>query len=335
MLSKKYPYLFLIFSLLPQLAWGDYTYKNLRLDWDVEVQGTGLNTVLIYRGGFGQVESKLCANKNFGPYLIEVKYDESPNNSLLFQYFNPTVYYGTTANPNNLLSNGWASSSINNIRGNQHLYLKIELKLKGDIFYDSTEIDLTNRPLVNVKVNCVHPNYQQSRWSAYEFQSTSVAIVSKAGKVSLNRVCTLTQAEQTVPLETVFVSQLESSQEVYGGRFPIGLNCAGAAVSHAYWVVTDANQPSNTSQVLTLSSSSTAKGVGLKIYPEAGGNALTYGTPVTSPIIFGGRSNMSALASNIAGTPSVNSNFKVHYVKQGQLGAGSVSAQMIYNVYYK
>ncbi|MDR5833240.1 fimbrial protein [Caballeronia sp. LZ034LL] len=90
-------------------------------------------------------------------------------------------------------------------------------------------------------------------------------VITPSGATSITaRGCSITTPSVGVTLPSVSPSSLSGSGAVAGNTsFALGLNCsAGTRVN---LTLTDATTPSNTSNVLTLGSGSTASGVGMQI----------------------------------------------------------------------
>jgi type 1 fimbria pilin len=83
----------------------------------------------------------------------------------------------------------------------------------------------------------------------------------------------------TVPLGSVAQSTFTGVGSTSQAKsFNIGLNCAGGAANvtaSVYTTLTDQNNPGNVSNTLSLTSSSTAKGVGIQVLN--GGTVISFG----------------------------------------------------------
>ncbi|SIT35709.1 putative fimbrial protein [Paraburkholderia ribeironis] len=87
--------------------------------------------------------------------------------------------------------------------------------------------------------------------------------------------CAVTNPQITVPLGSVAASSLASAPQ---SSFNIGLNCSGGAsgvTASVYTTLTDQSNPGNVSNTLSLTSASTARGVGIQI--QNGPNVISYG----------------------------------------------------------
>ncbi len=146
--------------------------------------------------------------------------------------------------------------------------------------------------------------------------------------------CTVTTPSVSVNLPTISLTALSSVGSTAGDTsFPIGLNCASGA--NVYITLTDATTPSNTSSLLTLSSSSTAQGIKLRILNSAGPVAFGPDSAVagnTHQWFLGASSSVNLVPltvqyyrddTNPAGTESAT------------LSAGSVHAQATFTMSYQ
>lgn len=95
--------------------------------------------------------------------------------------------------------------------------------------------------------------------------------------VTPGATCSLQSSQHmTVNLITISKNAIpRSGNEVFAGMANISLKCDPNVT--AYATLTDSSTPSNRGDVLTLSSHSTAQGVGLKIYKNGESNALRFG----------------------------------------------------------
>ncbi len=91
-----------------------------------------------------------------------------------------------------------------------------------------------------------------------------------------SQTCTMGQKNYVVPLNTVYQSQFTSLyKEIQGGKIDIHLQCPDG--TDVYATLTDASQPVNRTDILTLSSESTAKGFGIRLYKDSDVTAISYG----------------------------------------------------------
>ncbi|EIP8262054.1 fimbrial protein, partial [Escherichia coli] len=110
----------------------------------------------------------------------------------------------------------------------------------------------------------------------------------------------LTPSSVNVVLQDVYARQFPSSgDEVVAGSTTLRLQCdAGVTV---WATLTDATTPSNRSDILTLTGSSTATGVGLRIYKNTDSRPLKFGPD--SPVK--GNENQWQLSTGTETSPSV------------------------------
>ncbi|MNN15228.1 F17f-G fimbrial adhesin precursor [compost metagenome] len=153
------------------------------------------------------------------------------------------------------------------------------------------------------------------------------ATFSVGGSVSITAsTCSLTQSTLDVPLPPVPLNALLPVGSAAGEKsFDIGLSCPSGLTVKA--VMTDATNPANRTDLLTLDSSSTAHGVALKILRNG-----------STPVSFGPDSG----ANGVAGQWTVGSSgsltsipLKVQYQSVGPVSAGSVSAKATITLSYQ
>lgn len=138
--------------------------------------------------------------------------------------------------------------------------------------------------------------------------------------------CSVTTAAIDVALPSVEVGELSPVGTAAGNTpFRIGLSCGGGA--NVYVTLTDATNPGNTSQNLTLASGSTASGVVLRVL-NADGTIVSYGPD-------------SAAAGNthqwlVGPSGSTNSiPLTVQYFATGTVGAGTVKGLATFTMSYQ
>lgn len=140
---------------------------------------------------------------------------------------------------------------------------------------------------------------------------------------------------QTVKLPTISAQSLQQQNEVYGARVRLLFEneCSKSLDDNGKELVvysnfTDQTTTSNTTDVLTLSSSSTAKGVGIKLYPANESQAIRYGSPndaTTQREFFRPRSQQAPV-----------NDYRIYYAKTGNtVTPGTVQAIVEYQFNYK
>ncbi|NXZ83993.1 fimbrial protein [Haemophilus influenzae] len=128
----------------------------------------------------------------------------------------------------------------------------------------------------------------------------------------------------------------KQGNERYGGKFQIRLTCPTASDDNnkkiaAYMTLTDQTDPSNRSDILSLTPQSTAQGVGIKLYKNNDSNALKYGPD--SPLK--GTENQWKFSSR-DGEEKPTVEFKAFYVnKDGNITGGTVNAVATYTFSYQ
>ncbi|KWE93984.1 hypothetical protein WT54_03775 [Burkholderia territorii] len=104
--------------------------------------------------------------------------------------------------------------------------------------------------------------------------------------------------------------------------FSVKLNCDENVRVHA--TMTDANDPANVSDVLTLSPESTASGVGIRILRNNGTVPVSFGPDSSNP----GNTNQWYITTTPSTGGSVTVPFVAKYVKSGQqVSTGTVKAR--------
>ncbi|WP_167358004.1 fimbrial protein [Burkholderia territorii] len=150
-------------------------------------------------------------------------------------------------------------------------------------------------------------------------------------KVSLSatvaaRVCNVTSGlDAVVDLPAVTASSFGGVGSVSpqaAQSFSVKLNCEENVRVHA--TMTDANNPSNVSDVLSLSPDSTASGVGIRILRNNGAVPVRFGPDSSNP----GTTNQWYITTTPSTGGSVTVPFVAKYVKSGQqVSTGSVKAR--------
>ncbi len=146
--------------------------------------------------------------------------------------------------------------------------------------------------------------------------------------------CTVTTPSVSVNLPVISLSALSAVGKTGGDTgFPIGLSCASGA--NVYITLSDVTTPTNTTSLLTLASSSTARGVKLRILNGAG------------PIDFGPDSPVAGTTHQwlLGASSSINGvTLTVQYYRDdtdpagtapATLSAGSVRAQATFTMSYQ
>lgn len=218
--------------------------------------------------------------------------------------------------------------------GNSYLNLKLTLTPKGDGVYQDNVLRVGMNPLEGqLNVYCYFTG------SGAEFGSFGGVTLGTGNVVTLDQTCSLnSDADQNVRLEDIFLQNLKTNGEVYGGQFSIQLNCQGATVRNSYISYTDGVNSANTGTVLTADSTATARDVGFKIYDTSNPtNAITYAPVSSLPFAsLSGDSNIQLFASNVNNGGMFSKTYKVYYAKtSNNPTAGSVTGKLVYNIYYR
>ena len=150
--------------------------------------------------------------------------------------------------------------------------------------------------------------------------------------------CVLTTPKDiTLKLPTISQRSIATQgDEVYGGKFEIGLRCDNSSRSglwggiRVYSTLTDKSNVSNRSDILTLTADSSAKGIGIKLYNNWNTPALKYGPENSAK----GTENQWEFSSGVQNNPSVV--FRAYYVNtDGNVKPGTVKAIATYTFSYQ
>lgn len=135
-----------------------------------------------------------------------------------------------------------------------------------------------------------------------------------------SKTCDLSQRNYTVPLNTVYKNQFTAmNSEVFGGAVRLQLRCQTDI--DVFATLTDATNPANNSSILSLSNTSTAKGIGLRLYKNGSSEALSFGPDSSTK----GNINQWKV-SQYRGELSPVVNLSVNYIKNGEINPGTVNA---------
>ncbi|RIY31426.1 hypothetical protein CKF54_06685 [Psittacicella hinzii] len=300
------------------------------------------------------INSFLCGNVDYDNYryrIVDWRFSVSPNSAETSRYLKlKRVYFrvqraaGTGYNLYPVSDGGGA------LRVTQNFYYQDRIKIYFDLEFDENFLfnggDITipaNSLLRTTASNCFYVQRDNTSLSTVNQNifrggpANFQMVFRSSNAVTLNfteKTCRVGgQANQTVQLDTVLKSTLDSKRTVKGGDFTIRINCLQATVANAYVIYTDSNTPSNTSQTLSLSRASTAKGVRLQIVDNSTGQAIKFANQPSFNFIG---LNDATLFTAANGTRRViDRSYTVNYVKNGNVSAGTVNAQMIYSFYYR
>jgi type 1 fimbria pilin len=163
--------------------------------------------------------------------------------------------------------------------------------------------------------------------------SSRVPIISPGLQFTVNASsCSVQNSSVSVNLPRAQVSALSAPGSTAGGTpFQINLNCDPNVMVYA--TMTDATDPGNASDLLTLTSSSAAQGVALRIFrDDALTTAVSYGPDSSAP----GTENQWLVGNSGAGGGSLQIPLTVSYVRtSGTLTAGSVNAKATITMSYQ
>lgn len=154
--------------------------------------------------------------------------------------------------------------------------------------------------------------------------STTLTLVNGATVIT-PLTCDVTTSTVNVTLPSVPASQLSPAGSTAGDTaFSIGLNCATGSNVHV--TLTDLTTPGNRTAQLSLSPSSTAQGVQLRILK--GGSPLSFGPDSALP----GTTNQFSIGAS-SGLGSVD--LTAQYISTGTVSPGSVSAVATFTMSYQ
>jgi len=133
--------------------------------------------------------------------------------------------------------------------------------------------------------------------------------------------CTVTTTSIAVTLPTVSNTALSAAGQTAGATaFNIGLTCSAAAAGQDVAIQFDANkQPANTTGVITLNTSSSAKNVGVQLTDNSF-QPVNFGTPAPAGTTITGGNNLTYYAR--------------YYALSTGVSAGSVSATATFTISY-
>lgn len=247
---------------------------------------------------------------------------------------------------------GYSSIYLNNLGYVQEITLKsntnlgimfdmpIRLHEEGTFYRDmGNRVQVFDRPSVPYKkitYSCYPANNPQSE-QAVQGELT-LLLGNFTIPLPVYNTCTNQQKNQMVTLKPTNKNTLDKQGEILAGDFSLQLDCkvgytgiagVAAGMSNIYIQFTDQSNPSNNSDILTLTNHSSAKGVGLKIYSTKNNQAVQF-SPVQTDKLKPIQSN----ASRYINSGINHLNYKVHYVKTGEITPGSVQGIATVAFYY-
>ncbi|MBD9516675.1 MULTISPECIES: fimbrial protein [Pseudomonadaceae] len=160
-------------------------------------------------------------------------------------------------------------------------------------------------------------------------QGKQLATIVISGSIPIkptNPTCAISAFSQSVKLDPISMGAFGAIGDAAGKatNFSVDLNCkAGTGTGGAskmYITLSDANNTGNITDVLSLASGSTAKGVGLRVF-KADGSAVRFG-PDSSTV---GTLNQWYVTT-VTGTTTVSIPLSVRYVRTGTVSPGTVAS---------
>jgi len=145
--------------------------------------------------------------------------------------------------------------------------------------------------------------------------------------------CSVSTNDVRVNFDPVAASAFGGVGSIVGSKdFVVSLNCSGGdpgISTGVYMTLTDATNPGSHNDWLTLASSSTASGVGIKIYQQGNPTAITFGADSRTI------GNAGQFKVTNAGNQSLNIPFTAKYVKTATtLRGGEVVAVATFTMAY-
>ncbi|MEV8522123.1 fimbrial protein [Dyella marensis] len=139
--------------------------------------------------------------------------------------------------------------------------------------------------------------------------------------------CTVANSSISVTMPTVSGTAMSSVGDVSAPTsFQIGLNCSAGAT--LFMTLTDNSAPSNTSDKLTATPDSTAKGVALQVF-RTDGTTVSYGPDSSLP----GTTNQHLIGATPNGALQIP--FTVKYLRTGAVSAGSLNGKATFTLSYQ
>ncbi|WP_396331548.1 fimbrial protein [Burkholderia anthina] len=158
-------------------------------------------------------------------------------------------------------------------------------------------------------------------------------VVRLAGSVAVKPLvpsCTVNTKKITVPMGSVAVATLNRDGIGPGQNFALNLQCTGGtegASTRMFTTLTDATNTGNRSDVLGLTPDSTAKGVGVRIMNQS--------TPVSYGPDSRAAGNPNQWFVTETGNRSVDIPLTAHYVRTGNVTAGTADAVATFTMSYQ
>ncbi|AIY41650.1 F17G adhesin subunit [Collimonas arenae] len=198
--------------------------------------------------------------------------------------------------------------------------IKIELIKLSDGIYNIKQMPNDSRPPIS-QVRIFDRNYPD------QYRYLYLVIATSGGSIKpMPQSCTVTNSSAPpVRLPNISTGDLSYAGATAGDTgFNIGLNCKiGSSV---YMTLTDMTDPGNTSDLLTLTPDSTAKGVKLRI--SRNGKPLRYGPDSRAP----GNLNQWYVGPSAA---TLNIPFSAQYVADGPVSGGIVKGRATFTMSYQ
>lgn len=312
------------------------TVNNVRKFEDFALASVGTQNKRITYTKRITINSDYCGTKEEDYYWIEPKFHESLTGALANYFSHIFTVKGQNVN-------GYEAYQYIKASKNENIDLKLEFTLRPEFLYTAESITIPkDTPLIVMTMLCAKrlsndEGYRDERQKQRQFNIFTVKSQNDA-TITFDRTCILDEKSrvQQVLLNPVNLSTLNQEGKVKGNDFTISLNCLGAQVKHAYIGVSDALNPTNSTEILTTESGNgAAKGVGIQIENDDG-KILKYGQLPSLPFANPSDSNITLFNGNILNSGMINKRYTAYYIKNNkeELTAGTVKAKLFYNLYY-
>ncbi|OBX04106.1 hypothetical protein QV06_08270 [Gallibacterium genomosp. 3] len=321
--SKFCTYFSLIFGLNTLVV-----AENLMMTGVKNTDGT-----IVYTANFPNPGKSVCGANYSGTLRYEIRYNRIVQDYA--PYFGLKVEAASSTSPTlkQIYGNWQTWQLIDELGTGGYLTLKVTLTPPNNGVFSTNVLEAGHSLLAdNMELRCVFSGYQPGTYFGNRVLNLTLKAVND---IPLGRTCELALSpDRRVILETIFLQQLKNENQVYGGTFPLQLNCQNATINNAYITYTDGINNSNTTDVLMTDTtiSGAARNVGLKIYEQNNDVAIRYQTAFSSQFV--NVNSTRQFATNIRGG-SYTKNYNVFYTKTGNPTAGSVTGKLIYNFYYR
>ncbi|WP_410686135.1 fimbrial protein [Avibacterium paragallinarum] len=319
-----------------------------------QMRSSGSYNEVIYNGNIGEIiKEEYCRNlsdpnisdpEQYKNFWIEFKYHDTLMDKN--EFFEKKVL---TVNGRSIIDER-AHQLISTKRG-ESLDLSFRFKLKNNRLYSDTPKAIKIKQgdslgvITMLCVNKEFDTYSKDEWNS-KYNSFTFLIVKAAKEFEFQfaQTCSIADKDQTIKLKDVTVKELKEKTEVLGGTFHIRLNCSPQSVRNAYILFTDGKYPENTGflprvgEIGRLHSDETMNTQTILTVKDATtGDPLVYRKPLTASGDFfdkpTGKGFYSFNQEPLNGV--VTRSYNVYYRRLSEnVKPGTISAKLIYNIYY-